>query len=235
MDALSAAASGIRAAELAYDVTANNVANVSTTGFRPSRAEQAEATAGQGTTTASVEPATSQGALVRTGNATDLAVQGNGYFVLSTPQGLRFTRAGNLQVDASGTLVAADGSPVMGVTPRGALAPIQAGAGLTVQPNGAVSGGGRAVGQLALASFADPGGLEQMGGNTLAASANSGLPNVGSPGAGARGAILQGFLEASGTDVAQEQVAAMLDSAALAANVRTAQTQDQMLRGLLSV
>ena len=123
----------------------------------------------------------------------------------------------------------------MGVSLNGTLVPIPASPGLAVLPNGAVSTTAGPQPPLALASFANAGGLQQLGGNLLGVGANSGLPTVGSPGSGGRGTVQQGFLEASGTNLPQEQVSAMVNQTALAANIRTIQTQDEMLRDVTSL
>ena len=196
-------------AELArQDQIANELANASTPGYKPARSAQASfgalllsnSATGQpigtlegGVSIAATTTSLAQGPLAETGQPLDLALAGDGFFTVQTPSGVRYTRDGQLTIDAQGRLVTAAGLPVLDTGGR----PIAVGsdaASVTVAADGAVSAGGKAVGTLAVVSLANP----TRQGDTLFA---------GTAGARPQGTqVVQGSLEGSNVDAAQAMI-----------------------------
>ena len=222
-NALSAAASGMLAQQLRIDTIANNLANANTPGFKGSaaafkdllyRAAPAGSSAsggvqiGSGAAASTVSRDLEQGALRETGVATDLAIEGDGFFRVRRGDGsFAYTRAGNFQVDAAGRLTTASGDLVVPpiVVPAGS-------SDLVVAPDGSVSArredGTRVdVGRLVVARFANPAALVAAGDGLLLATEASGPAVDAAPGAGGAGAIRQGYLEASNVSLTSEMTA----------------------------
>lgn len=200
------------------DTAADNVANLHTPGFKRADLVSLDlppvdlpVRVGTGARVVLVRHDWTQGALLETGRETDLAIEGNGFFVLELPGGTRgYTRAGALWKDAEGTLRGPGGHPVLGVqgapirVPRDAIR-------LAFAPDGRVSamtpnGQWQEAGRLAMARFPNPDGLEQVGHGIWVATGASGEPFYGVPGEGGMGTVLQGYLEASNADVVREAV-----------------------------
>lgn len=222
--ALYVGATGVLASSRELEVIGNNVANVNTIGFKPSVVsfqdliytgrEDGLAAAGlpyptgeqlgEGVDVQSVTPVFTQGVLNPAGRATDLAIDGLGFFAVTLPDGTTgYTRAGDFNVDAAGRLVTADGFPVAGgvVLPPGTTG-VQVAADGTVT---ALTAAGTVVaGQITLATFSNPSGLLQIGNTTFAAGPASGPPTVGTPGTLGLGTIAQQALEQSTVDLARE-------------------------------
>ncbi len=253
---LHSAASGMLAQETQIDVTANNIANVSTTGFRRARAEfqdllyQQQRTAGggtgappsgtqigQGTRIAATQFSHTQGNLMQTGNTLDVAIEGSGFFQIERPDGqTMYSRAGNLQTNAEGQLVTVDGwplSPAVSI-PQGATS-------LTIAPNGTISvtmpgaAESQAIGRIQLATFPNPGGLEAQGRSLFRANDASGSPIVASPGEEGLGQLSQGFLEGSNVQVVNEMIDLISSQRAYEINHRVIQSADDMLRKAVEV
>lgn len=235
-------------------VISNNLANVGTTGFKKDRAnfatlayqdarvagQQSSAESayalglnlGTGVAVQGTSRIERQGALQTTGNALDMALDGDGYFEVELPGGLTgYTRAGNFNRSAEGLLVTAQGyavQPQMTV-PEGANA-------ITVGPDGTVSAtiAGNAepvqLGQLTVAGFANPAGLQAIGDNFLLETAASGAAQVGPAGEGGRGHVRQGFLEASNVNVVEELVDMIECQRAHEINSKMISAVDEMLR-----
>ncbi|MBP6632680.1 MAG: flagellar basal-body rod protein FlgF [Kofleriaceae bacterium] len=190
------ATAGAVAQSQALDVTANNVANAATPAFRGGRMVFSEALAqarSPDTQLVGAAPSAidaSSGALAATGNPLDLALDGEGYFTIETPQGLRYTRAGNFTLDDGGRLVNGDGLAVRGEDGE-LIIPPDASA-IAVGDDGTISADGAVVGKLALARFA-PNQLGHDGGNLLIA---RGQPQAGDP-----PKVVSGLLEASNVNV----------------------------------
>ncbi|MEL0252769.1 MAG: flagellar basal-body rod protein FlgG [Novosphingobium sp.] len=228
--ALHVARTGLEAQDTRMRVIANNLANIGTTGFKRDRAnfatlayqdarvagqqssnETAYATGlnlGTGVGIQATTRIDSQGTLQSTSNALDLALDGDGYFQVTMPGGqLAYTRAGNFSRSAEGVLVTAQGYPLNpAITiPEGASA-------ITIAQDGTVSATlqGQAepaqLGQITIASFANPGGLRSSGDNFLQETAASGAAQIGAAGELGRGHIRQGYLEASNVNVVEELV-----------------------------
>jgi flagellar basal-body rod protein FlgF len=156
----SVALSGQVARQRQMDVLANNIANLSTVGFKAERMEFAELVVSRGSQRVDyVEDAGtvrdwSQGPLTRTGNSLDTALEGEGFYEVETPAGIRYTRDGRLKLDASGQIVTLDGEPVLGDSD----APIAVPAGtsdITISRDGTVSAPSGTVGHLAVVDFPD--------------------------------------------------------------------------------
>src|SRR6201993_1546293 len=210
--ALWAAKTGLDAQQTQMTVTANNLANVATNGFKRSRAvfddllyqnvTQVGASTSQntysptglqlgtGVRVVSTERSYTQGSLDNTGNSLDLAIQGRGFFQVLQPNGqLAYTRDGSFQLNAQGQLVTAAGYQVQpAITiPTGAQS-------VTVAADGTISvalagqAAPQTVGTLQLADFINPAGLQDIGGNLAVESAASGSPGAGHPRPGRQGA-----------------------------------------------
>ncbi len=208
-------------------VTANNVANVATPGFKESRTTFSDSGA-------SISANPSQGGIAVQGNALDVAVDGAGYLAVSTPQGSAYTRSGVMTANPGGLLSDANGHPF---TPPISI-PANA-RNVSVGSDGTVTAdvGGhiQALGQLQLASFAAPGQLRDIGGNLLQASAGSGPAVTHAPGAGGTGSLVMGALEMSNTDPSRNMVTMILDANAFAYNVKAIKVQEQMSQSMLDI
>jgi flagellar basal-body rod protein FlgG len=226
--ALRTAASGMQAQQMNIDTIANNLANVNTIGFRRSRAEfadllyqtirapgsQSSASTrvpagiqiGLGTRLTAVQKIFNQGALRPTGNRLDMAVQGEGFFQVLLPDGTNaYTRAGNFTASENGQLVTPDGYLLQ---PQITI-PVEA-ESLTIEADGTVSatqkGQSTVLGNIQLATFVNPAGLQSRGSNLFIETTASGAPNVGTPGNNQFGTVLQGFQESSNVNIVEEMV-----------------------------
>lgn len=189
-------------------MVANNIANANTTGYRGEGVMFAEVVRGTGdgpslsmaTARARLTDMT-QGALERTGGAFDLAIEGEGFFMVQTPQGQRLTRAGHFGPNEAGDLVTAEGYPVLDAGGAPMIVPVGQGP-VGISPDGTVSAGGQPVGQVGVFVPRDPLGLVREGGTRFEA------PGGADPAPNAR--ILQGSLEESNVDPVIE-VARMIE------------------------
>ncbi|MBZ5503168.1 MAG: flagellar hook basal-body protein [Acidobacteriia bacterium] len=208
-----AAFTGLMARMQALDVVANNLANVSTTGFRGQHEFYRAVTASLGREVLTPLNAAindygvlggatidlGQGNLQATGNSLDLAVRGAGFFVVQAPGGIRYTRNGSFHVSTAGQIVTDKGEAVLGPT-----GPIQVPQGpVEVAPDGTVSVAGAVAGQLRLAEFAAGTSLIPEGNSNFIAPAGAELPAANS-------AIVPGMLEASNLSPLQETVSLMV-------------------------
>ena len=251
--ALWAAKTGLDAQQTQMTVTANNLANVNTTGFKKSRAvfddllyqnlSQVGANTSQNTQSptglnvgtgvrvVATEKNYTQGSVNNTGNPLDMAIQGRGFFQVLQPNGqLAYTRDGSFQLNAQGQLVTAAGYQVQPALtiPAGAQS-------VTVAADGTISVAlaGQAtpqtVGTLQLADFINPAGLQDIGGNLAVESASSGTAVTGNAGLNGMGTVLQGSVEASNVNVVEELVNMIETQQAYEMNSRAVETTDQML------
>jgi flagellar basal-body rod protein FlgG len=247
---------GMEAQQMQLDVISNNLANVSTNGFKKSHAvfedlmyqnlrqvgtntsEQSTLPTGLqvglGVRAVATSRSFAQGNLQQTSNNLDIAIQGNGFFQLTMPDGtIGYTRDGAFQIDNQGRMVNSGGLPLSG----GITVPANA-TGISVAPDGTVSASipgstaPQAIGTIALASFINPPGLEPKGQNIYAESAASGQPNAGTAGANGLGTLMQGFVETSNVNVVQELVTMIQTQRAYEMNSKAIQTSDQMLQKL---
>jgi flagellar basal-body rod protein FlgG len=252
MRALWTAASGLGAEQMKMDVLANNLANVDTTGFKASRADFEDLLyeqlhragtvdnlgqqlplgleVGHGVRTADTMKNFTEGTISVTNNSLDLCINGTGFFQISMPDGsLRYTRAGNFSMDGNGRVVTSDGYPLEPpVTIPGNAT------GVVVTSTGQVqitlaSGSNQVVGQIQLASFLNPSGLQSEGQNLFQVTDASGAVNVAQPGVGVLGTIQQGALEQSNVSVVTEMVNMITSQRAYESNTKVITASDTML------
>jgi flagellar basal-body rod protein FlgG len=255
MRSLSIAATGMLAQQTNVEVISNNLANLSTTGFKRQRAEFADLVyqdlrrkgvqssetgtilpsgmqIGLGVRSASVYRIMEQGNLTKTNNTFDLAVQGRGYFQVEMPSGeTAYTRAGAFLTNENGQVVTQEGYTVQpGITvPNNAQ-------NVTVNASGEVlvSIPGQTdatnVGQLQLATFFNDAGLEAVGDNLFLQTAASGDPNTGNPDADNFGSVLQGYLEVSNVNAVQEITTLITAQRAYELNSKVITTSDELLQ-----
>ena len=252
--ALWAAKTGLDAQQTQMTVTANNLANVNTSGFKKSRAvfddllyqnlSQVGAATSQNTLSPSglqlgtgvrvvaTERNYIQGSLNNTGNSLDVAIQGRGFFQVLRPDGtMGYTRDGSFQVNAQGQVVNSSGYAVQpAITiPTGAQS-------VTIASDGVVSVtvAGQAtptqVGQFQLADFINPAGLQDVGGNLAVESAASGPAQTGNAGLNGLGTLVQGSLESSNVNVVEELVNMIETQRAYEMNSKAVETTSQMLQ-----
>ena len=174
----------------------------------------------------------SQGALTTTGNPLDIAIEGNGFFVVQQPDGTpAYTRAGTLKTDSQGRLVTAEGMPI---EPSIVIPPDAVGVTIGSEGQVSVSIKGRTaptqVGQITVANFVNPAGLSALGHSLLQASAASGDPQVGNPGTDGRGTLLQNTVEQSNVEVVQEMIGLISAQRTYDVNSKVVAAADEMLR-----
>ena len=252
--ALWAAKTGLDAEQTQMSITANNLANVNTTGFKSSRAvfddllyqnltqvgaDTSQTTqsptglnVGTGVRVVATEKNFTQGSINNTGNALDVAIQGQGFFQVLQPDGqIAYTRDGSFNLNAQGQLVTSSGYPVQpAITiPAGAQS-VTIGADGTVSVQLANQSTPSTVGTLQLANFINPAGLQDLGGNLSVETASSGPPTVGTPGLSGLGTLIQGSVEGSNVDVVEELVNMIQTQEAYEMDSRAVQTTDQMLQ-----
>jgi flagellar basal-body rod protein FlgG len=251
--ALWIAKTGLEAQQTRMAVTANNLANVNTTGFKRSRAvfedllyqnngqagaQSSEETqlnsglmVGTGVRVVATEKIFNQGNVVQTGNSMDMAIEGRGFFQILTPDGsIAYTRDGTFQVNADGEMVTAKGYTMEpGITiPEDALS-------ITISNDGIVSvlqagnSSPTEVGTIQLANFVNPAGLQPVGQNLFMESGSSGSPQTGVPGLDGMGALSQGSLETSNVNTVEELVNMIETQRAYEMNSKAIATAEQML------
>ncbi len=247
---------GMEAQQMQLDVISNNLANVSTNGFKKSHAvfedlmyqnlrqvgsntsEQSTLPTGLqvglGVRTVATSRTFSQGNLQQSNNNLDVAIQGNGFFQLTMPDGtIGYTRDGAFQLDNAGRLVSSGGLVVAG----GITVPANA-TGVTIAQDGTVTAAipgtvaPQNIGTITTANFINPAGLEPKGQNIYAESVASGQPQVGNPTTNGLGSLAQGFVETSNVNVVQELVTMIQTQRAYEMNSKAIQTSDQMLQKL---
>jgi flagellar basal-body rod protein FlgG len=246
--AAAIAALGLEAHQRQLDVIANNLANMSTAGYKAERiqfqelvhqglgataaldAGQAAPTQGAGVGIASRLRLFSSGDLIQTGQALDVAIRGAGFLEVVLADGTSaFARGGRLQVTADGLLADAAGNPLKQSIHVGATA-----RDIVIQPNGVVTAKLGAqdnaveVGRIELANFSDPSSLTVLGQNLYQPSAQSGDPVVGAPGTDGLGSLAQGFTENSNVDINTEMVQLMAAQRAYAMNLKALEAADRM-------
>lgn len=256
INSLMISKTGMQAQQMQLDVISNNLANVSTNGFKRANAvfedlmyqnlrqpgsASSEQTVlptgyqvGLGVKVAASSRSFTQGALTQSGNTYDLAIQGNGFFQIQMPDGTTaYTRDGSFQVDANGQLVTNNGYLVQpGITIPADAQTVTIAADGTVSVSVAGQSAPQEVGQLAIASFVNPAGLDPKGQNLWAETAASGAPQAGVPGSNGLGTLQQGYVETSNVNVVEELVAMIQTQRAYELNSKAIQTSDQMLQRL---
>ena len=176
----------------------------------------------------------SQGTLQQTSNPLDVAIKGNGFFQVQMPDGSTgYTRDGAFQVSATGQLVTNNGQQVLpGVTIPANAQSITIGADGTVSVAVPGQAAPQSVGQLTLANFVNPAGLEPRGQNLFTETASSGTPSTSAPGADGTGNLAQGFVESSNVNVVEELIGMIQTQRAYELNSKAITTSDQMLQRL---
>lgn len=252
--ALWTASTGMEAQQLNIDIISHNLANVNTTGFKKSRADYQDLLyqeiksagassspstmvptgiqVGQGVRTVSTEKVFNQGNFKQTDNPLDIAIEGEGFFQITRPDGtLAYTRTGEFKVDSEGRLVTSDGylvEPQISI-PSDAMA-------ITISADGIVSvtqpniPKPTQVGNLELSSFINPSGLEPIGKNLYLPTGASGTATTSAPGTNGMGTLAQGFLEMSNVSVVEEMVNMIAAQRAYEINSKSIQTTDEMLQ-----
>jgi flagellar basal-body rod protein FlgG len=253
MRALSIAATGMSAQQLNVEVIANNIANINTTGYKRTRAEftdllyQVErvqgvpvqsgdgvvpegAQLGLGTRLSAIRLLNLQGPLADTGNQLDLALNGSGWFQVTNPNGeTLYTRAGAFNISASGQIVTADGYPVepaLTVPPGTTKIEINQ----TGEVFARIEGDADlvSVGQITLANFTNPAGLNALGSNLFQPTDSSGPATTGLPGDPSFGKLQQGYLENSNVDPVREITELISAQRAYEMNSKVIQAADDM-------
>jgi flagellar basal-body rod protein FlgG len=255
MRALSIAASGMQAQQLNVDVISHNIANMNTTSYKRQRAEfqdmlyqNMERPGSTSSASGSVLPLgiqlgvgvradavgrmTEQGGIAATGNPYDIAINGRGFFQITLPSGqTAYTRAGNLAVNADGQVVTADGyalEPSITV-PQEATA-VQIARDGIVEVTLAGQTDPQQVGQLEIAAFINPAGLEAIGDNLYLETPASGTANTATPGSPGLGTLMQGYLELSNVNAVEEISALIVAQRAYEMNARVITAADEMLQ-----
>ncbi len=254
MRALKIAATGMAAQQMRVETISNNLANMSTTGYNTRRAEfsdlhyQQMARAGTvnaadgtvlptgvqlglGVRPAAVSVNLAQGSLSATGGDLDIAIDGNGYLEVTLPSGQSgYTRDGALKRSADGLIVTSDGFPVVPeiTIPTDARS-------LSINADGEVyayfqqTAEAQLIGQIDLAGFTNPKGLEAMGSNLFLETEASGPPLVSSPGTDGLGTVRQGYLEDSSVDPVREVTELIEAQRGYELNAKVISAADQML------
>jgi len=250
---LATAASGMEAEQTKLDVTANNIANVSTNGFKKARAEFADlmyqtlrpagaptgnganapsgTEIGLGTRLVTTARDLGQGELHQTGGSLDIAIEGHGYLAVTLPNGeTAYTRNGALQLNAEGKLVTADGYSIVGdftVPPEAQAVSIAADG--TISATVPSSTQAVEIGKLQIAMFANPAGLAAQGSTLFRETSASGAAVLGAAGEGGAGSIRQGMLEVSNVNVVDEMIDLISGQRAYEINSKVVKAADEML------
>ena len=260
MRSLDIAGTGMQAQQTNVEVISNNIANMTTTGFKRRRAEFQDliyqnlrrvgsnssdtgtivpsgAQVGLGVKTAAIYRIHAQGNLQQTTNTLDMAIQGNGHFQVTLPSGeTAYTRDGTFALAPDGTIVTADGYTVQ----PGIQIPSTA-TGVTINNTGQVQvtlagqTTPQTVGQMQLATFPNEAGLEAQGGNLFLQTAASGAPVTGNPASTGFGSVMQGFVETSNVNVVSEITDLITAQRAYEMNSRVITASDDMLSTLANL
>lgn len=256
INSLWIAKTGMEAQQMQLDHISNNLANVSTAGYkrthaqfedliyqnlRQSGAPQTEQTTlptglqvGLGVRPVASSRTYTQGNMQQSDNSLDIAILGDGFFQIQRPDGTTaFTRDGQFKLDANGLMVTNNGDTLLpGITVPQNARQITIGQDGTVSAVVAGTAAPQTLGQLQLATFINPNGLEAQGQNLFVETAASGAPQVGNPGTNAIGNIKQGYIETSNVNVVEELVQMITTQRAYELNSKAVQTSDQMLQRL---
>jgi flagellar basal-body rod protein FlgG len=250
------AKTGLDAQQMQMDVISNNLANVSTSGFKRARAvfedllyqtirqpgaqssEQTQLPSGlqigTGVKPVATERIFTQGNLQQTSNAKDVAIQGNGFFQVLMPDGTTaYTRDGSFQSDANGQMVTSSGyavQPAITIPADTQSLTIARDGTVSVQQSGSATP--VTIGTLQLATFINPAGLQSLGENLYGESAASGTPSSNAPGSNGAGTLNQGYVETSNVNVVEELVNMIQTQRAYEINSKAITTSDQMLQRL---
>ena len=239
--ALWIAKTGLDAQQTRLSVVANNLANVSTTGFKKGRAvfedliyQTIRQPGAQATQEAQLPSGLTlgKGGFVQTENSLDLAIEGRGFFQILMPNGdIGYTRDGGFQINANGEVVMSNGYPLQPgiVVPENALA-IAIGKDGTVSAQIPGQAESQQLGQIQLADFVNPAGLQAMGENLFLETGASGAVQTANPGQNGVGTVIQGALETSNVNMAEELVQMIETQRAYEVNSKAVSAADQMLQ-----
>ena len=247
------AKTGLDAQQTRMNVISNNLANVNTTGFKrdravfedllyqhlrqaggPTRATPPAPTGlmlGTGVRVVATEKLHAQGNMVNSQNPLDVAIAGEGHFQIAQADGtIAYTRDGNFKVSATGQLVTSSGAPIQPAITIPATAST-----VTIGRDGTISvelstGGQQVLGQLQIARFLNPAGLQAAGQNLMKETPASGPPQVQQPGQNGSGTLMQGTLEASNVNVVEEMVNMIETQRAYEINSKAISAVDGMLK-----
>lgn len=248
--------SGLKNFQQKLDVIGNNIANVNTFGFKKGRVtfsdmvnqniQGAKANngtiggvnpkqAGLGATISTIDNIHIQGSIQNTNRPLDLAISGDGYFTVTDGSQNYYTRSGNFYLDETGQMVNSDGfmlQPSITIPPDTQS--------FSIDPAGVVSyidneGALQTAGQLEIATFSNPTGLEKKGGNLFSQTVNSGDPNVVTAGTGGSGKLAVGALEMSNVDLSEEFTEMITAQRGFQANTRIITTSDKILEELVNL
>ncbi|NOQ45261.1 MAG: flagellar basal-body rod protein FlgG [Desulfobulbaceae bacterium] len=254
MRSLWTSTTGMGAQQLNMDVIANNLANVSTTGFKKSRADFQDLfyqilkvpgsptsddtksptgiQVGLGVIPAAVTKVFTEGDIIQTGNELDVAIQGAGFFQVDMPNGnLAYTRAGNFKLDGDGRLTTSDGYPIVPeiTIPENARL-------ITISETGVVSAilgddtESTELGNLDLATFVNDAGLIAIGRNLFRETESSGTATIGTPGNDGYGILLQTYIEGSNVNMVEEMANMITTQRAFEINSKMVSTSDEMMQ-----
>jgi flagellar basal-body rod protein FlgG len=250
---------GLDAQQTNVDVIANNLANVSTNGFKRSRAvfedllyqtlrqpgsQSSQQTqvptglqVGTGVRPVATERVHTQGNLQQTGNALDVAINGQGFLQVQMPDGTTaYSRDGSLHVDSQGQVVTSNGYALQpAITIPANATKIDIGADGTVSVTQPGQANAANVGSIQLANFVNPAGLQSVGQNFYLETGASGTPQTGTPGTNGLGLLSQGYVETSNVNVVEELVSMIQAQRAYEINSKAIQTSDQMLQRLTQI
>ena len=250
---LYTAATGMKAQQLSIDTVSNNIANVNTAGYKKQRAEFADLMyqvmeyAGTSTSATTISPTGievglgvrptaiqkifTQGNFKETSNQLDVAITGKGFFQIELPDGtVGYTRNGGFKLDADGTVVTADGYPLIPqITVPADTTQFTVGSDGTVSVMQAGQTQANIIAQIELADFINPAGLHALGDNNYINTTASGDPIVGIPGLNGLGQTRQGFLELSNVQLVEEMTDLITGQRAYEAGSKAITTSDEML------
>jgi flagellar basal-body rod protein FlgG len=260
MRSLDIAGTGMQAQQTNVEVISNNIANMTTTGFKRERAEFQDliyqnlrrvgsnssdtgtivpsgAQLGLGVKTAAIYRINEQGNLQQTSNTLDMAIQGNGFFQVTMPDGeTAYTRDGTFSLSPDGTIVTADGytvQPGLAIPTAATTVSINTSGQLQVTLQGQTAP--TTVGQLQLASFPNDTGLAAQGDNLFLQTAASGAPVTGNPATTGFGTVMQGFIETSNVNVVTEITNLITAQRAYEMNSQVITASDNMLSTLTNL
>lgn len=260
MRALDIAGTGMQAQQTNVEVISNNIANMTTTGFKRRRAEFQDliyqnlrrvgsnssdngtivpegAQVGLGVKTAAIYRISEQGSLQQTSNSLDMAIQGTGYFQVTLPSGdIAYTRDGTFGLAPDGTIVTADGYPVVpGISVPANAQSVSVSAAGQVQVTIAGQPAPQTIGTFQLATFPNEAGLEAQGDNLFLQTAASGNPTTGNPASPGFGSVMQGFVEGSNVNVVTEITDLITAQRAYEMNSKVITASNDMLQTLTNL
>ena len=253
---LYTAATGMQALETKLDVIANNMANINTTAFKKDRANFEDlfyrqhklpgsvdadgnltstgVEVGLGTRVSSTQTNHTQGAIQTTDNPLDLAIEGDGFFAVSTSNGDYYSRAGNFGVNATGDLVLGSAhtgwvlNPPINIPPDAIDVAVSSDGQVQYRTTGQAAL--QTAGQLQIATFINPDGMLKLGDNLYQETAASGTANLAAPGQPGFGVIAQGALETSNVEPVQELIDLITTQRAFELNSQVVQAGDQIMQ-----